>query len=353
MRKAKLLWVNQPTNQLSVNAFIFQAYGLPTWGSSKGLPSVYQKPSVLPTSSSHSTLSPELLNILRQTQSDSMTRSSATPGSPPTTMPPTPEADCCSVPVEPTATSSPTVQESNQLTPESYHTPTNSDLPISNSDPPSPGSGLTLQSFYQNSAATADGSCQTPAPLPFPITSTLQALHPKSAAVPSLPPGPFPGSSLLPIQPLNLSPKCKDELLRLLSNLSTTESEPQRELCQLSPLPATVASPNLQVPQSPETPLPQLSAIPTPTAPAFTADSPTPSSRPITQQLLKLLLSSPSTISQLNSILGYSVPGPSKSNPLSSTCDQLADNKSAVNPAFMKYLTTLPSYRQTTDTYKY
>lgn len=308
---------------------------------------MYQKPSVLPTSSSHSTLSPELLNILRQAQSNSMTRSSATPGSAPTTMP-TPEADCCSVPVEPTATSSPTVQESNQLTPESDRTPTSSDLPVSNSGPPPPGSDLTLQSIYQNTAATADGSCQTPAPLPYPVTSTLQV--PKSAAVPNLPPGPFPGSSLLPIQPLNLSPKCKDELLRLLSNLSTTESEPSRELCQLSPLPA---APNLPVPQFPETALPQLSAIPTPVVPAFTADSPPPSSRPVAQQVLKLLLSSPSTISQLNSILGYSVPGPSKSNPLSSTCEQLVDNKSTVNPAFVKYLETLPSYRQTTDTSKY
>lgn len=314
---------------------------------------MYEKPSVLPASSSHSTLSPELLNILRQAQSASVTRS----------LRPTPDVDG-SVPAETvtTTTSGPAARESNQLTPDCDLPPSDccADLPVSNSDPPPSDSDRTLK-FYQHTAA---GPSETPVPLQlFPKMST-PVPQSKPAAVPGLPPGPFPGSTLLPIQPLNLTPECKDELLRLLSNLSTTTASGSRraELIQPCPLPATSPNPDLRVPLVPETTLPQQlpsAALPTPAEPAFTADppAPPPSPQPVAQQLLKLLLSSPSTISQLNSVLGCSVPGITKTEPPSSnSCsEQPADNKSGLNLEFMKYLTTLPSYRssQSTDTAKY
>lgn len=173
---------------------------------------------------------------------------------------------------------------------------------------------------------------ETPS-LTRPILSPTSHSIPSSTPRPTPPQTPLPDSNpRQPIQPLKLSPESNEDILHLLDYPTSTSEESIQ-----NPYPLPICTSNL-------TPVPK-------TPPLFTSRSSLPLTDPqqlstpydSLQQLLHFLLNSSSMqINRSNSVFSDHDSG-LNSNSSQTITRQPSTIKSHLNPAFIKYLTTLPS----------
>lgn len=346
------------------------------------------KPVVLPASFSRSTLSNDILNILKQSGANSMPPSQPSLPSVPQPAPcsggtasavpsavlenllssydqkpsltPESKSDMSDTPVLAPGPTDPGNQPSGCVDSQLVRPPANCDdspqYAAASQDPDkSPNQNLTqvLASFAVPPEGTTSPE-QTPRPdaqmtsSPAPCSAPPP---PPTATIPSSAAGPFPGSTLLTIQPVKLPPQFNQELVKFLSDAVETSSS--QELSKNASLGPCDLPTNLTLPPAKNFPL--LSSGPLalqPSDPRFPSPDTVSQLLPATpcqpsRQLLNLLLNSPSTVQKLKSLLGYSSPSSNptsavtNNNPSWSPC-QSSTPKSCLNLEFIKYLSTIP-----------
>lgn len=219
-----------------------------------------------------------------------------------------------------------------------------SDRPSSSADPLTDrhSDPYPVESFPAPPTPRAYSPIRTGPATVVPFPPSPQA-PPPTAPVPSTV-VPFADSTLLPIQPLSLSPNLREELIKFLSaaGLTPPTTLPSQELINNGNTNQIVepGSDDLQSKTSPLSPSP---STPPPPPPAQTASKQSPEPRPDQPEnpLLSLMLNSQSPINLLNSFLSLSAP-----NTPTTTTQAPNYIKRSLNPSFIKYLSTLPKFQQ-------
>lgn len=170
--------------------------------------------------------------------------------------------------------------------------------------------------------------------LTHPILSPTSNSTPSSTLLPTPPTSPFPDLNVrLPIQPLELSPESNEDILHLLLDYPTSTSQESIQ----NPYPLPICTSNL-APISKTPPLHSSRS----TLPLIVDPKPLSTPYDSPQQLLHFLLNSSSMeINRLNSALSDYNSRLNSNSPQTIT-RQSSTTKSNLNPAFIKYLTTLP-----------
>lgn len=302
---------------------------------------------ILPASCMRSTLSPELLNILRNAPSDSAPPSG-----------PSMEKDTDPSPASSSNDLSQLSTDSAQPSSSSIDLlDLNKNLPSTPESAPNPNSdSIRPTSDYlnydQNPAATAGPSSETvqnshPDTSPSleslwsspPSTSPTNTSPPPTKSSAPLPPDspPFPGSTLLPIEPLKLSQKCSQELTKLLSDIPATLSqEPVQNQYSAPTFPPS--------PQYLQKTDPVVSTDPS-TLPSA-ALQPSLSPYQSLNSLSNLAMISSSTMNQqLNKLYDSPSPDANLKTLVPDSNDQSSATKPTLDKAFVDYLLTIPRNR--------